>query len=303
MSPSAPSLATYQSQAQSIYAPQQQAEQTSLTASHQANLNTLNAEKAAVDPTYALQEASLQSSVQQQAAQINQTYSERLLGNFSGLQGNDMGQMFAKANLQEQTIQQQRTDALNSIATQVANEDLTYNADVAALTPKYQSLENQYANSAYSSAVNSANTQAYQDANLQLKQESINNTANYDAAKLANTAASGYKATPKTYKYVDSKGVTQTGSHGYSYTGPNGQSLNLGQWAAATQGGDPNSTLASIVSQLRGSSTSADKQALTAIDNLVNNNHYNAQQVLSWLSWAGNNKNWSWSVDFAGTNF
>jgi len=164
----APDFSTYESQAKATYEPQLVAEKTQAAAGHQANLNTLATEKGSVGTQYDIQEQTLADTIKSEAAQINQTYSTHLLGNFSGLQGNDMGQMFSKGNTQMNNIETERTNAINAINTSVANENLTYTANDEALTSKYRGLEEGAAASGYNSAKKEYNTELYQKAQLDL---------------------------------------------------------------------------------------------------------------------------------------
>jgi len=185
----APSLATYEAAANATYQPQLQAEQTTAAATHTANLNTYNTDKAATGTQYDIQQQTLGNTVKDQAAQIAQTYSQRLLGNFSGLQGNDMGAMFSKANTASTNIETMRTNAINGINNSIANENINYTAGESALVSKYQGLEAGAASSGYNSAVKDYNTQQYQQEQLQLGYDKLNQSARDSAAGRATSAS------------------------------------------------------------------------------------------------------------------
>lgn len=294
----APSLATYETAAQNIYQPQLQAEQTTQAATHQANLNTLNTEKGSVGTQYDTQEAMLKNTVSSEAAQIGQMYTTHLLGNFSGLQGNDMGEMFAKANVQENSIETQRTNAINAINTSIANENLTYDANSAALKSKYAGLQENAAQSMYADAVKTYDQQIQHEEQMQLDYAKLNETANYHSADLqlrseqANNTASN--------NYMGSFKATAKKGGGFTYTGPNGEALNLGQYASVLGQGNPDSTLSVIVNQLQNSGTSADQHALQFIGYLQSRK-LNSQQIVQQLgAHAKNNPGWDWAVDFKG---
>lgn len=161
-------LGAYQAAAQQIYEPQKQAEATQLASVRDITKNSLEAQKGQVQTNYQDAINQLTQAVEDQTGQINQLYSQRLGGNFSGLQGNDMGKMFSRANQQTATIASTRANKLNEITTGQTNADIAYGAGYAALTPKYQSLETQYANEAYGSAVKSEQDQANKDREYQL---------------------------------------------------------------------------------------------------------------------------------------
>lgn len=245
--------ASYMQAAQAFYAPQQQADTIALQTTDQTTKNTLEAEKPQVQTDYESAIDQLTNSVQDQTGQINQLYSQRLGGNFSGLLGNDLGQMFSRANQQQSIISQTEANKLAQITTEEGNADIEENNGIAALTPKYQALEEGAAASAYSSDQAAAQAQANSDREYQLSvakfEESENNDANTAAANLGK----GYS-------------VKQLTSGNKAYTGPNGQT-NLYQYAAAVSGGDPTDTYNTILSELKTGSTT-DKTAYNKIVNM-----------------------------------
>lgn len=290
--PPAPQLSTYEAQAQAEYAPQEQADQTTQAAAHQANLNTLNTQMSEVNPTYDNEEAQLKSTVQQEAGQIAQQYSEHLLGNFSGLQGNDMGEMFSNANLQEQSIETQRTNAINSINTSITNENLNYSAEQTATTEKYEGEIQSAAYSGYDQAVKDYQTEVYQDEQLQLSYAKLNQQAAYDSARLSETASKD--AYDEQNNYLSQfKASEKAGGVGFKYTGPNGEAIDLGQYSMALSGGNTNNALAIVTNQLAQSQTSYDKQALSYIGSLQKQGK-NSTQILQAVQG-------KYGLDFSGT--
>lgn len=228
----------YTQAAQAIYEPQKQAEQIALTATRDTTKNALESQKAQVSTNYQSAIDKLTQSVQDQTGQINQLYSQRLGGNFSGLQGNDLGQMFSRANQQQGIIEQTRANKLNEITTGQTNADINYGAGVAGLTPKYQSLESQYAQNAYSSAMKAQQDQANKDREYNLSVAKFYQSGSNNAA----SAASKYK-------------VSQYSSGNKAYTGPNGQT-NLYDYAANVAGGNAGQTYNIIKQELKtGSAT------------------------------------------------
>lgn len=224
-----PQLSTYEQAAQSIYEPQKQAEMTQLGAVRDTTKNTLEGEKGQVNTDYQTAINNLKDTITQQSGQIQQLYTQRLLGNISGLQGNDMGAMFARANQQEATIESTRANKLASIATAEGNADIKYNAGVAALTPKYMGLEEKYAQSAYGTAVKDYQDNQYKQQQLELQQERINATN-------ANTAARLQAAAEAKYGITDKSGVKGDSSGGYDFTGPNGEPINMAQYVQGKGG-------------------------------------------------------------------
>jgi hypothetical protein len=250
-----PSLADYQSAANSIYQPQQQAEAAQLSSTLQQNMNTLESGKAQIGTDYQSAINQLTQSVQDQTGQINQLYSQRLGGNFSGLQGNDMGQMFSRANQQQSIISQTRANKLASITTQEGNAQLQYNTEAGNLGSKYASLENQYAQSGYAGAVKSYQAQQNSDRTFalglaRLQQSGAN--SGLAASKYATQQAQMYKV-----------GYQKGGNGAKFYTGPNG-STNLYQFAAGSNGGDPTGTWNTLLQELSTGSTT-DKAAYHAV--------------------------------------
>lgn len=238
--------ASYMQAAQAVYQPQQQAEASALQTQNTTTKNTLEAEKPQIQTDYQSAIDKLTQSVKDQTGQINMLYSQRLSGNFSGLQGNDLGQMFSRANEQQSIISQTEANKLAQITTEEGNADITYANSLASLTPKYQSLEQQYAQGAYSDDQKAAQAQANSDRSYQLSVAKFENSA----SNSSNSAANKYS-------------VKQLSSGNKAYTGPNGQT-NLYQFAAATSGGDPSATYQTILSQLKtGSST--DKGAYNKV--------------------------------------
>ena len=285
----APSLSTYEAQATAEYTPQEQADLTTAGATHAANLNTLNTQMSAINPTYDNEENQLKSTVQQEAGQIAQSYSEHLLGNFSGLQGNDMGEMFSNANLQEQSIETQRTNAINSVNTSITNENLGYSAETQSISDKYTGEIQAAADSSYDAAEKDYSTEVYQQEELQLSYAKLNQTASYESAEL------GMKAQEDQTAYLSQfTAKEKTGGVGYAYTGPNGESIDLGQYSMALSGGNTDNALAIATNQLSQSQTSYDKQALSYIGQLQKQGK-NSSQILSSLTS-------KYGLDFSGTS-
>lgn len=231
-----PQLSTYQQAAQSIYEPQKAAEATALGATRDTTKNTLESEKGQISTDYESALQSLKDSVTQQSGQISQLYTSRLLGNISGLQGNDMGQMFSKANQQQAIISETRANKLNSITTAEGNADINYNAGIASLTPKYQSMEEQYAQSGYGSAVKDYNTQAYQQEQLQMRQEALDETARHNSATEYDSAAN--RAQSAANSDASKYSVKQQSGGNYLFKGPNGQPVSMAQYLEGASQGD-----------------------------------------------------------------
>jgi hypothetical protein len=288
----APSLSTYEAQATAEYTPQEQADLTTASATHAANLNTLNTQMSAINPTYDNEEDQLKSTVQQEAGQIAQSYSEHLLGNFSGLQGNDMGEMFSNANLQEQSIETQRTNAINSVNTSITNENLGYSAEQQSISDKYTGEIQAAADSSYNAAEKDYSTEVYQQEELQLSYAKLNQTAAYQSAELG-LKEQQYQTTAQNNYLSQFKAAEKTGGVGFKYTGPNGEAIDLGQYSMALSGGNTNNALAIVTNQLAQSQTSYDKQALSFIGKQQKAGK-NSQQILS----AVQSK---YGLDFSGT--
>jgi hypothetical protein len=236
-----PALSDYQSAATAIYEPLKAADATSLAATDQTTKATLEAEKPQIATDYQSAIDTLTNSVQDQTGKIESLYANNLGGNFSGLEGNDMGELFSRANQQESTIASTEANKLTAITTAEGNADITYNADLSALTPKYQSEEEQYAESAYSTAVTDYTNNQYKSAELQLSEDRLGATEANTAATQANTTANAWKATGK------SAGTTTSGSagptstnNGYNFTGPNGTPVNMATYLMGSGNGAVN---------------------------------------------------------------
>lgn len=186
-----PSLATYQQAAESIYNPQQQAETNTLTANRDAEVNQLNTQKGQVQTDYGAAVTNLRHQVESETGNINQLYNTRLIGNFSGLQGNDLGQLYSRANEQTQVIESTRANKLAEIGAQVAGTTTKYNTEINNLGLKYRGLKEKYSQDAYGSAVKDYNEQQYRQQQLSLSYARINAENARAAAAAASRASRG----------------------------------------------------------------------------------------------------------------
>lgn len=143
----------YQNQAASIYDPQLQAELASLTQKKQRTLAGLADEERTIEPEYQRAIRGLGDQVRESEGRINQLYSQRLGGQFSGLQGNDLGMMYSKAHQSRGDIETNRANKLASIASRrrLAEEEELTGAN--ALRSRYSGLKTQYAQQAYQRAL------------------------------------------------------------------------------------------------------------------------------------------------------
>ncbi len=273
-----PNLSDYQSAAQAIYQPQLQADITTSKANSAAQVANLESSKGQIGTNYNAAIQNLQNSVQDQAGKIGQLYTSRLLGNISGLQGNDMGEMFSRAGQQQATIESTRVNALNSVATQEANVQNQEIAGESALASKYQGLQAEYANSGYASALKDYNAQQLEQQKMAQSQANADRTYGLDVARLNLSAQSQANAASGMYK-----ASAKAGGQGFAYTGPNGQALNLGMYAKsiANNGTD---ALKIIQNQLQASNTGTDKQALNYFNAQMQKYNGNFNQVIGAIS-------------------
>lgn len=197
-----PSFATYQKAAQDIYEPQKAAEQASLTTEKTGAISTLEATKNPIQQDYQTAIDELKQSVLKQTGEINQLYTLRLGGNFSGLQGNDLGMMFSSANKQQTGIETTRANKLSDIALQEANVTNRYNTDIGNLGSKYQSLEAEYTNKGYGEAVKDYQTQQYRQEQLKLDYARLN-SSNANAAASRALRASNAANKPLTSTQIN----------------------------------------------------------------------------------------------------
>lgn len=217
----APSLSDYQAAAKAQYEPQLQSDITTGRANSAAKVSNLESSKGQISTNYQSAIQNLQNSVQDQTGRIGQLYTSRLLGNVSGLQGNDMGMMFSKANQQQATIESTRTNALNSISTQEANIGNEQIASESALASRYQGLEAASSSSGYNSALKEYNTQQLEQQKMAQSQYNSDRSYSLSAARLgasqgkassnaANAAAAGYnlnQGSEGQYMFHDSNGT------------------------------------------------------------------------------------------------
>lgn len=213
-----PDLATYQQAAQAIYAPQQTADETTAKASTASDIANEESLKGGVQTDYQTAINNLTTTTNQNVAKINQLYTTRLGGNFSGLQGNDLGSMFATASQNQATIESTRANALAGIATTETNDQNELNATLSSIASKYQGEEEDYADTNYGAAVKEYDTEQYQQEELALKQESIDAAnARASAPSESATNASNLASLNAQYKAA----LTQKGAQGKdSYVSP-----------------------------------------------------------------------------------
>lgn len=273
-----PSLSDYQTAAQAIYQPKLQADITTSKADSAVQVANLESSKGQINTNYTSAIQNLQNSVQDQTGRIGQLYTSRLLGNTSGLQGNDMGEMYSRANQRQGTIESTRVNALNSISTQEANINNQEIARESALASKYQGLQADYANSGYASAAKDYQAQQLQQQKIAKDQYNSDRQYGLGVARLNLSAQSAAKAQSGMYK-----ATAKAGNQGFAYAGPNGQALNLGQYAksVASNGGD---ALKIIQNQLRASNTDTDKQALDYFNRQMTKYKGNFDQVVGAIS-------------------
>lgn len=249
----APSLATYQAAANAIYQPQQAADDATALATDTTTKATLEAEKPQIATDYTSAIDKLTQSVTNQNAQIGQLYATRLGGNFSGLQGNAMAQVFASADEQQGIIESTEANKLAQITTEEGNADTTYQADLSSIASKYQGDEADEANSAYDTALNDYNDQEAETERAEIKANSSGSSGGLTAGE-QQTETDKYQV----------KQLSPDGAKGY--TGPNGQT-DLYQYAQGVNGGasaNVDDVLATIQQELS-SGTSTDKGAANGI--------------------------------------
>lgn len=220
-----PQLSDYQAAAKAQYEPQLQADITTSKANTAASIANLESTKGQINTDYSSAIQNLKNSVQDQTGQISQLYTSRLLGNFSGLQGNDMGKMYSRANQQQATIESTRANKLSSIATQQTNLRNSEIANESALTSKYQGLEAGAASSGYSAAIKDFEDQQYRQQELGLREQEIAATNANRAATLAASQQAGYKV--------------KQGSQGqYMFSDRNGTPISMAEYVANSGGGE-----------------------------------------------------------------
>lgn len=219
-----------------MYEPQKAAEATQLQATNATTKNDLEAGKGQINTDYTSAINNLKQSILDQTGKINQLYSQRLGGNFSGLQGNDLGAMYARGNQQQATIESTRANKLAAITTGETNADIKYQADLSALTPKYQSLEADYANKAYTAAATAYQKQQNSDRTYNLAVAKLGISASNRSNAAALKSQAGYKVTGKVGSggTNSSTGASTKGtadkSNGYNFQGPNGEPINMAEF-------------------------------------------------------------------------
>lgn len=264
-----PSLSTYQQAAQDIYEPQKTAEAASIKTNEQNTVNELEAGKGQIQTNYQTAIDSLNQTLQTNIGKINQLYTERLGGNFSGLQGNDVGGMLAAGTKQLTSIESTRANALNEIAIKEAGVKSTADTDLSNLTGKYQSLEAKYSQDTYNSASKQYSTDQYRQAQLGLSQQRLQLQEQKAAA-----TSSGVKV--------------KQGSQGqYMFTDKNGEPISMSQFIRSSNGSGQdiinflkNGTDydKNILSKLQKSNPQNDQQLIDTLKKLDAKNYYGFQE-------------------------
>lgn len=272
-----PNYANYESAARAIYEPQKQAEATALGATRDMTKNTLESQKGQVNTDYQSAVDNLTQAIQDQTGQINQLYSQRLGGNFSGLQGNDLGNMYGRANQQRANIESTRANKLAEITTGQTNADIAYGAGMASLEPKYQSMETQYAQNAYGSALKDYQDQLYKQQQLQLSYARLAQSAANRQDAQTNAAQAKYKVTGK----LNSDTGKADNSQGYAFTGPGGTPISLAEYVAGS-GGDVNTVL-----DLLQNGSAYDRAIYNQAKNVAGNSPQGILNYISYLDKTG----------------
>lgn len=173
-------LSTYQKAADAIYNPQLDAEMAQNSQSLKNAQAALDSEQTGIEPAYQTAIRNLNDQTLQNEGKINQLYSQRLGGQFSGLQGNDMGMMYSKATQAKSDIETSRANKLADIASRRTLAQGTYDTNANALRSKYSGMKAQYAQDNYNDAI---------------KQEQANAAA-IKAASIKSAAASAAQSDP-----------------------------------------------------------------------------------------------------------
>lgn len=245
-----PALSDYQAAAKAQYEPQLQADITTGKANSAAQVSNLESSKGQISTNYNSAIQNLQNSVQDQTGRIGQLYTSRLLGNTSGLQGNDMGEMYSRANQQQSTIESTRANALNGISTQEANIQNGEIANESALASKYQGLEATAASSGYNTAVKDAQTQANSDRTYNLDIAKLGISEQKSAQAASNAAAAGYN-------------LKQGSNSQYMFKGPNGQPISMAQYLEGSSQGNGQVWTSTALNLLKNGTNDYDQKIYT----------------------------------------
>lgn len=213
-----PSLATYQSAVNAIYAPQQAADDTTALSTEQNQIATDEAEKPQIATDYQSAIDKLTQSVTDQTGSIAQLYAKNLGGNFSGLQANSMAQVFSAADEQQSIISQTEANKLAQITTDEGNAANTYQADLSSIASKYQGEEADEANSEYNTALNDYNDQEAETERTEIKAGS-------------SSASTALPTQAETSSAIEQGLSKVTGADGY--VSPQDYAAALGDWLSA----------------------------------------------------------------------
>lgn len=167
-------LTAAQQAAQGIYDPQLQSELTQRQNAYLSQVGALNEEQGTVEPAYQKALRGLTDQQQQGEGKLNQLYSQRMGGMFSGLQGNDLGMFFSKGNQQRTDIESDRAGKLANIGRRQSESKNTWMSDMGSINSKYQGMKNQYAQDLYQKQVQQEEDQRRYQAQMSLENQKLN---------------------------------------------------------------------------------------------------------------------------------
>jgi hypothetical protein len=217
-----PDLATYQTAANAVYQPLAAADIAKAKATATTDVANQESLKGQISTDYQAAIDNLTTTTNSNVAKINQLYTQRLGGNFSGLQGNDLGSMFGKATQAQGTIESTRANKLSAISTAETNIGTTLAADISSIGSKYQSQAASSAQTNYNADVKAQQAQANSDRNYNLAVEKANISANNSNNSKADAAANKF-------------GYTQSKASGnLFFHGAQGESVSLADYMSGT---------------------------------------------------------------------
>lgn len=247
-------IAQYQAAANAVYDPQAAAEKDSLTTGFNSTKAALELSKVTSGQSYDRALRGVDESEKTQTSSLNSLYSQRLGGNFSGLQGNALQGLYGKDNQARADIQTSRANKLAEITGQEIASQNKYNTDTRNVDAKISGEKAKYANEGYNSALKQEEQQRRDTERQQQENQRQANSDRQFALSESRFAASESRANTKAGSDAG-KGykASQLSSGNYNFKGPNGRPVSMSEYSDATG--------ANIMDLLRNSGSPYDKAA------------------------------------------
>ena len=233
-------LAAFQAQANNIYDPQAKAQKDSLTSGYNAGKASMELTKGETNQGYERALRGVDETEKSQVSSLNSMYSQRLGGNFSGLQGNALQGLYGKDNQARADLATSRVNMLAKISGQETAALDKYNTDEQNVDARISGEKAKYSSDNYNSAVREEQRVAQEQEKAAQQERFHQDTMNMEYAKLSSSNAN--RASSAASKEANQYKVTTRSGGGYGFSGPHGAPVSMSEYLNKT-GGDVNSML------------------------------------------------------------